>query len=42
MADAYQDGAGSGSAEKPRDADALFSKLQKWFKADFDSKGQTT
>jgi hypothetical protein len=45
MADDYQNGAqGSGQSKDAgtvKDADALFSKLQKWFKLDYDSKGQT-
>jgi hypothetical protein len=48
MADDYDarnsdDGAKGSDASTPvRDADALESKLKGWFKADYNSKGQTT
>jgi hypothetical protein len=39
----YDDGAkGSDAKTSVRDADALESKLKGWFKADYNSKGQTT
>jgi hypothetical protein len=39
-ADSYGGGNDSKDKEAPRDAEALFSKLQKWVKHDFNSKGQ--
>jgi hypothetical protein len=46
MADDYQNGAqgaeSKGARESLGKADALFCKLQKWLKLDYDSRGQTT
>ena len=39
-ADSNQDGGKDRASEKLNDAEAIFGKLKKWVKADYNSKGQ--